>query len=441
MKKQNVRTLALIVCTFTYLLVGAAVFDALESDNELRQRELTGALRQRIMTKYNISERDYRVIESVIVKSIPHKAGHQWKFAGAFYFSTTVITTIGYGHSTPATIGGKAFCMFYALAGIPLTLVMFQSIGERLNTFVAFNIRHLQRCVGMKRRQVSQTNLIMVASTIGTVLMASGAYAFHQFEQWDYLDSLYYCFITLTTIGFGDYVALQKDGALQQNPKYVVFSLIFILFGLTVISAAMNLLVLRFLTMNTEDERRDVQEARLAAQGLIGLPQYYYCTPNGTFVAPGLPGGDLDTSGRLAGRRHLYPDDNDDDDDDDDNNNEGKERSVAVDNRTRHQTNNDHGDEEQIIDDEEDFQSTVGGSSRSSCTSCLPSCSTASDRSRRPYMAVRPPVQVAHLLAANPTAGADLRLPFVVGRRLHHQSIPFDSPLLRLRRLRRRLSF
>ncbi|KRX95721.1 Two pore potassium channel protein sup-9, partial [Trichinella pseudospiralis] len=359
MKKQNVRTLALIVCTFTYLLVGAAVFDALESDNELRQRELTGALRQRIMTKYNISERDYRVIESVIVKSIPHKAGHQWKFAGAFYFSTTVITTIGYGHSTPATIGGKAFCMFYALAGIPLTLVMFQSIGERLNTFVAFNIRHLQRCVGLKRRQVSQTNLIMVASTIGT-----------------------------------------KDGALQQNPKYVVFSLIFILFGLTVISAAMNLLVLRFLTMNTEDERRDVQEARLAAQGLIGLPQYYYCTPKGTFVAPRLSGGDFDTSGRLAGQ------------------------------------------EEEEMDDEEDFQSTVGGSSRSSCTSCLPSCSTtASERSRRPYMAVRPPVQVAHLLAANQTAGADLRLPFVVGRRLHHQSIPFDSPLLRLRRLRRRLSF
>ncbi|KRZ76631.1 Two pore potassium channel protein sup-9, partial [Trichinella papuae] len=398
MKKQNVRTLALIVCTFTYLLVGAAVFDALESDNELRQRELTGALRQRIMTKYNISERDYRVIESVIVKSIPHKAGHQWKFAGAFYFSTTVITTIGYGHSTPATIGGKAFCMFYALAGIPLTLVMFQSIGERLNTFVAFNIRHLQRCVGLKRRQVSQTNLIMVASTIGTVLMASGAYAFHQFEQWDYLDSLYYCFITLTTIGFGDYVALQKDGALQQNPKYVVFSLIFILFGLTVISAAMNLLVLRFLTMNTEDERRDVQEARLAAQGLIG-----------------------------------------------------KERSVVVDQRTRHHnsSNNNNNDddedeneEEEEMDDEEDFQSTVGGSSRSSCTSCLPSCSTtASERSRRPYMAVRPPVQVAHLLAANQTAGADLRLPFVVGRRLHHQSIPFDSPLLRLRRLRRRLSF
>jgi hypothetical protein len=28
MKRQNVRTLSLIVCTFTYLLIGAAVFDA-----------------------------------------------------------------------------------------------------------------------------------------------------------------------------------------------------------------------------------------------------------------------------------------------------------------------------------------------------------------------------------------------------------------------------
>ena len=34
MRRQNVRTLSLVVCTFTYLLIGAAVFDALESDTE-----------------------------------------------------------------------------------------------------------------------------------------------------------------------------------------------------------------------------------------------------------------------------------------------------------------------------------------------------------------------------------------------------------------------
>lgn len=40
MKKQNVRTLSLIVCTFTYLLVGAAVFDALESKTERNRFEV-----------------------------------------------------------------------------------------------------------------------------------------------------------------------------------------------------------------------------------------------------------------------------------------------------------------------------------------------------------------------------------------------------------------
>ncbi len=64
-------------------------------------------------------------------------------------------------------------------------------------------------------------------------------------------------------------MALQQEGALQRQPEYVVFSLVFILFGLTVVSAAMNLLVLRFLTMNTADERRDEHVARLAARGLV----------------------------------------------------------------------------------------------------------------------------------------------------------------------------
>ena len=40
MKKQNIRTLSLIVCTLTYLLVGAAVFDSLESENEVHTLHL-----------------------------------------------------------------------------------------------------------------------------------------------------------------------------------------------------------------------------------------------------------------------------------------------------------------------------------------------------------------------------------------------------------------
>jgi len=48
-----------------------------------------------LIDKYNISMDDYRIIETVVLKSEPHKAGQQWKFAGAFYYATTVLTTIG----------------------------------------------------------------------------------------------------------------------------------------------------------------------------------------------------------------------------------------------------------------------------------------------------------------------------------------------------------
>lgn len=198
--------------------------------------------------------------------------------------SMTSVIFAGYGHSTPQTDSGKVFCMWYALVGIPLCLIMFQSVGERLNTFVTFLLKHTKKCLRLKNCEVSQTNLIMVATILSSFYLFTGAGVFTHFEDWSYLDAFYYCFITLTTIGFGDYVALQSNNALQDNPEYVTFSLIFILFGLTVISAAMNLLVLRFLTMNTEDEQRDELEAAAAAQTAVRL-EGDVITSNGNVVS------------------------------------------------------------------------------------------------------------------------------------------------------------
>jgi len=45
--------------------------------------------------------------------------------------------------------------MFYALTGIPLNLVMFQSIGERLNIFVTFTLKHIKKCFRFKSTEVS----------------------------------------------------------------------------------------------------------------------------------------------------------------------------------------------------------------------------------------------------------------------------------------------
>ena len=95
MKKQNVRTLSLIVCTFTYLLVGAAVFDALESEFETENYRFLMQTETELKERYNISRSDFEDLRLNMIKLVPYKAGTQWKFAGAFYFALTVVTTIG----------------------------------------------------------------------------------------------------------------------------------------------------------------------------------------------------------------------------------------------------------------------------------------------------------------------------------------------------------
>ena len=70
MKKQNVRTLSLIVCTFTYLLIGAAVFDSIESEEEQRQKEaLEGKTEHKDKT------------EKKARKEIKIRCNPRWKYA------------------------------------------------------------------------------------------------------------------------------------------------------------------------------------------------------------------------------------------------------------------------------------------------------------------------------------------------------------------------
>lgn len=48
----------------------------------------------------------------------------------------------------------------------------------------------------------------------------------------------------MSTIGFGDFVAAQSHERLQKDVGYVLFTLFFILFGLAIFSACVNLLIL-----------------------------------------------------------------------------------------------------------------------------------------------------------------------------------------------------
>uniref|UniRef100_A0A3Q3R8K1 Potassium channel subfamily K member n=1 Tax=Monopterus albus TaxID=43700 RepID=A0A3Q3R8K1_MONAL len=309
MKRQNVRTLALIICTFTYLIVGAAIFDALESDKEMDEWRKLDLNKTQLLSALNLSTEDFGKLEDVVLRLKPHKAGGQWKQARFTFNPAPFFFPSGYGHAAPSTNEGKVFCMLYALLGIPLTLVMFQSVGERINTFVRYLLHHLKKCLGMRRTEVSMVNMVTIGFISCMSTLCVGALAFSHFEGWSFFHAYYYCFITLTTIGFGDYVALQNEHALQTKPEYVAFSFIYILTGLAVIGAFLNLAVLRFMTMNTEDEKRDAeQRALLAHNGQAG--GHISCsvdeastssTPSGCGAVGGNAGG---TASR--GLRNVY---------------------------------------------------------------------------------------------------------------------------------------
>ncbi len=70
--------------------------------------------------------------------------------------------------------------MAYALVGIPLGLVMFQSIGERLNNFSSFVIRNVKRMLKYDNIEASETNLILVVTALTTITISGRSFHFLQ---------------------------------------------------------------------------------------------------------------------------------------------------------------------------------------------------------------------------------------------------------------------
>ncbi|CAF3836379.1 unnamed protein product [Rotaria sp. Silwood1] len=258
---QNVRTCALMFIVLMYLMFGAAVFNALESKEEVRQRALLRSRMARILYKNETIQNEtiFNTLTAAIFENRHTRSGtaKQWTFPGAFYFSTLVVTLIGYGHTTPKTKGGKIFCMVYTVAGVPLNLIMFQSVGERLNAIISFVLSRLKRLFGFRRHKVSGFELIAVEFGMTTMLVLGGSFIFCKQEKWTYFESIYYSLVTFWTIGFGDFVPLasqQRSGhSLYSRFGYFIYTISFILFGLAIMASSLNLLVLRLAQFHSEN--------------------------------------------------------------------------------------------------------------------------------------------------------------------------------------------
>jgi len=204
---------------------------------------------------------------------------YDWVMSKSLLFTITIMTTIGYGHISPKTFQGRLFCMLYSLIGIPLLLVFMAQIGDMMaNAFRWLYSRCCCRWCRVARRSAElppdvprkrssgkgllkdetgkesymPTNRVNVPVMINLMLifiyLFGGALAFTQWEgeDWTLGSSIYFCFVTLTTIGFGDMVPTESFYAYETKGflgiMQMAFVLLYCIFGLTLLSLCINLM-------------------------------------------------------------------------------------------------------------------------------------------------------------------------------------------------------
>ncbi|XP_042187039.1 potassium channel subfamily K member 17 [Oncorhynchus tshawytscha] len=161
-----------------------------------------------------------------------------WKFTSSAVFAATVVTTIGYGNMSPSTTAGQIFCVFFALFGIPLNMVVLNRVGKYMlaiernaSDFIQGKTNH---------RKLTRFMIHLLSYLSGTALFfVMPMVVFKQQEGWSYSQAIYYCFISLSTIGFGDYVADSNPD--QYYPEwYSILMASWIFFGLAWLALVIN---------------------------------------------------------------------------------------------------------------------------------------------------------------------------------------------------------
>lgn len=126
---------------------------------------------------------------------------------------------LGYGNLAPTGPMGRILTMVYALIGIPMNGILLSQLGEyfsrafvkahqKYKSYKHSSIDCPKKLTPLETGKAGLAAQILMYLCPGFVMFIFfPAFLFSHYEGWSYEESVYYAFVTLTTIGFGDYVA------------------------------------------------------------------------------------------------------------------------------------------------------------------------------------------------------------------------------------------
>ncbi|KAM5319059.1 potassium channel subfamily K member 4 [Glossophaga mutica] len=250
---RSTTLLALLALVLLYLVSGALVFQALEQPHEQQAQRELGEVREKFLRAHPcVRDQDLGLfIQEVAdalggganpeINSTSHSNYSAWDLGSAFFFSGTIITTIGYGNAALRTDAGRLFCIFYALVGIPLFGMLLAGVGDRLGSSLRRGIGHIE-AIFLKWHVPKELVRILSAVLfllIGCLLFVlTPTFVFCYVEGWSKLEAIYFVVVTLTTVGFGDYVAGASTS--QNSAVYQPLVWFWILFGLAYFASVLT---------------------------------------------------------------------------------------------------------------------------------------------------------------------------------------------------------
>uniref|UniRef100_UPI0037E976F1 potassium channel subfamily K member 6 n=1 Tax=Semicossyphus pulcher TaxID=241346 RepID=UPI0037E976F1 len=223
-----------------YLLFGALVFSSIERPVEDQLRNDMEALKQEFLNQSCVNAAS---LERFLVKVLTaNKYGvsvlrnssftSNWDLTSSMFFANTLVTTVGYGHNTPLSDTGKAFSIAYALIGVPFTMLVLTACVQRLMyPLVVAPVGLLQRS-GMEPRPATALHFLLLLVLVVLFFFLAPAAVFSTVEMtWSFLDGVYFCFISLCTIGLGDFVP-GTHPTQKYRPLYQVAVMVYLFVGL-----------------------------------------------------------------------------------------------------------------------------------------------------------------------------------------------------------------